>query len=470
VTVIKGYFAGVLALLVLCSACGGDGPTGPQVSSVVLSRTGVKMLTDGSLQVDARPLDEAGAIVPDVTVRWTSTNPSVATVSASGLVLTLTPGTAFIRAEAGGASDSMRLQVAVSGFFTTVAAAGYRTCAITISGDAYCWGDNTYGGMGTGDTLSNPTPLAVRTSVRFRYLTLSQRTSCGIAINDDAYCWGANGSGQLGLGDTQDRAEPGLVTGGLKFSRLSAGYASTCGATTDGAGYCWGSNETGLLGDGLGANSSVPSPIAGGLTFGSLDVGHLHACGVTTAGAGYCWGGDYAGSLGTGTDLGPCSSIPVPCSATPIAVTGGLTFEGISAAGAHTCGITTAGAAYCWGLGGHLGDGTTETWNRPVAVTGGRGFTSLTTGSDLSDATKAHTCAIASGDAYCWGSNNAGQLGTGQTSDLATAPVLVSGGHIWRWLAAGADHSCGLSAVDLLLYCWGTAVGSLTPSPVPGQS
>ena len=45
----------------------------------------------------------------------------------------------------------------------------------------------------------------------------------------------------------------------------------------------------------------------------------------------------------------------------------------VSAGLVHSCGLTTAGAAYCWGNGafGQLGDGTNTTSDGPVAVTGG---------------------------------------------------------------------------------------------------
>jgi alpha-tubulin suppressor-like RCC1 family protein len=58
--------------------------------------------------------------------------------------------------------------------------------------------------------------------------------------------------------------------------------------------------------------------------------------------------------------------------ATPAPVTGGLTFAMVSAGGNSTCGVTTAGAAYCWGGNevGELGNGTVANSNVPVAVRG----------------------------------------------------------------------------------------------------
>jgi alpha-tubulin suppressor-like RCC1 family protein len=75
-------------------------------------------------------------------------------------------------------------------------------------------------------------------------------------------------------------------------------------------------------------------------------------CGVTTAGAAYCWGRNFWGQFGNGT---------LTDSSTPIPTSGGLTFLSLTAGYYHTCGVTPDGAAYCWGANGYgeLGTGTT---------------------------------------------------------------------------------------------------------------
>jgi alpha-tubulin suppressor-like RCC1 family protein len=100
----------------------------------------------------------------------------------------------------------------------------------------------------------------------------------------------------------------------------------------------------------------------------------------------------------------------------------GVTFVSIVAGWYHNCGLTAAGAAYCWGFNdyGRLGDGTLTNRAAPAAVAGGLVFSSLSAGVD-------HTCGMTtSGVVYCWGSNSDGQLGNGTTVD-ATIPVLTSG-------------------------------------------
>ncbi|HEX4632398.1 MAG TPA: hypothetical protein VH163_01105, partial [Gemmatimonadales bacterium] len=95
-----------------------------------------------------------------------------------------------------------------------------------------------------------------------------------------------------------------------------------------------------------------------------VSAGNGYTCGVTSAGAAYCWGGNGAGELGDGTTTTRTS---------PVAVSGGLSFAAVSADNGYTCGVTPGGAAYCWGgnFFGALGDGTTVDKTSPVAVAGG---------------------------------------------------------------------------------------------------
>lgn len=105
-----------------------------------------------------------------------------------------------------------------------------------------------------------------------------------------------------------------------------------------------------------------------------------------------------------------------------MASTGGLLFASLTAGEEHTCGLTSSGAAYCWGFNvyGQLGRGDTLSASVPVLVAGGLTFISLTAGGG-------HTCGLeSSGAAYCWGDNYSGQLGIGASDALAhTTPVAV---------------------------------------------
>jgi alpha-tubulin suppressor-like RCC1 family protein len=300
-----------------------------------------------------------------------------------------------------------------------------HTCAITPGGAAYCWGYNLGGLLGTGSSaLRDSLPAPVAGGYTFTALTANEGTydTCALTSSGAAYCWGAT---------------PVAVPGGFTFAMLTAG-GSTCGLTSGGAAYCWGDDTYGQLGNGqTGAflNDSTPVAVLGGLTFTALSAGSTHTCGLTNAGTAYCWGDNRYGQLGDG-QLGSFFNDSMP-----VAVLGGLTFTALSAGGAHTCGLTSSGAAYCWG---YYGGGSSVT---PVAVSGGLTFASVSAGSG-------HACGLTSaGSAYCWGDNSWGELGNGSTVG-ENAPVAVVGGLTFVSVSAGGGHSCGVTTAGVA-YCWG---------------
>lgn len=333
------------------------------------------------------------------------------------------------------------------------------------------------------------------TNLVFASVSVGYSHACGVTTAGAAYCWGDNSSGALGDGTFNTSAlSPVAVAGGLTFATVSASAFYTCGVTTSGAAYCWGTG--GVLGDTVGTNNFTPLPVAGGLTFSSVSAGITHACGVTTAGAAYCWGAGYHGELGDGT-ANSHSSTPVP-------VAGGLTFAAVSARGSHTCGVTTTGVAYCWGMNsmGELGIGTSTGPEQcenggsfacstlPVAVAGGLTFNTVTTGGF-------HSCGVTtSGAPYCWGDNQFDLLGSGtnptgpeQCVDTAgiknwgpsvipcsLVPMKVAGGLSLASLSTGAQDwfACGLTSTGVA-SCWGGdrgigAIPTSAPLAVGGLS
>ena len=185
------------------------------------------------------------------------------------------------------------------------------------------------------------------------------------------------------------------------------------------------------------------APAATHLMVTQVNVGGLHNCAVATDNRAYCWGWNVFGQIGDGT-----TSYERP---TPTLVRGGLSFRQISAGTNHTCGVTTANRAYCWGLGGQLGDGTNMSRLRPVQVAGGLSFRQVTAGAQ-------HTCGVTTDDrVYCWGDNVFGQLGNGTTGEIGypeLSPVAVMGTLRFRGVSVGIYHSCGVTTTDRA-YCWG---------------
>jgi alpha-tubulin suppressor-like RCC1 family protein len=340
----------------------------------------------------------------------------------------------------------------------TIAAGEYHTCAIAGSGDAYCWGENDNGALGDGtdDDSDGDGPQLVIGGHEWASISAGHDVSCGITTSGAAYCWGENDDGELGDGTTDDSDESGpqLVIGGHEWKMVSVGDEHVCGVTTSGAAYCWGENNNGALGDGTYGDTleDGPSLVAGGINWGSISAGLWHTCGLSASGVAYCWGADDAyegaGQLGNGPDEGDTN--------VPEAVFGGLSFTAIDAGDFHTCGVTVGGDGYCWGEGssGQVGNGTFLDENQsPMLVSGELEWSYIDPGDD-------HTCGVTtSGAAYCWGLNYEGELGNGDPdNESASTPQEVIGGYTFNQVISngfeGGNHSCGI-AMNYIAYCWG---------------
>jgi alpha-tubulin suppressor-like RCC1 family protein/tRNA A-37 threonylcarbamoyl transferase component Bud32 len=147
------------------------------------------------------------------------------------------------------------------------------------------------------------------------------------------------------------------------------------------------------------------------------------------------------------TRLAPVATSPAP-SLEPAPLRTGARFA-VAAGGAHTCLIAPSGATYCWGANnaGQLGTGATQTMSTPTLVTGGAHFSSIAPG-------LSHTCALtASGSLFCWGNNEHGQLGDG-THTSRDAPARVTSSQAFASVTSGAGFGCALGDGGRA-FCWG---------------
>jgi alpha-tubulin suppressor-like RCC1 family protein len=326
--------------------------------------------------------------------------------------------------------------------FNSLAVGEAHTCAIRPGNHEYCWGFNAYGAIGINESGPVSTPRGVLGNLGIQSITSGSEFSCALTTGG-AYCWGDNLSGEVGDGSTLDRGEPVATSPSSgSFSDIAGGTDFSCGVAS-GTAYCWGDNYTGQLGTGTASLTlqTSPHPVASGAPqFVSVTVGAAHACGLTSGGAAYCWGANADGELGTGNNTS---------TATPTLVSGGVMFAALAAGANFTCGFDLTGNAYCWGANvwGSLGTGTSgASANTPQHVAGGLQFSKLTAGGY-------HACGIAANGAYCWGANDSGQLGNGTRNDNAS-PQLVSGAYAFTAIGAGFAHTCAVVGSGGT-YCWG---------------
>ena len=129
----------------------------------------------------------------------------------------------------------------------------------------------------------------------------------------------------------------------------------------------------------------------------------------------------------------------------------GLHFVSVTAGADHVCALTDSGAAYCWGSNesGQLGSGSADSVPRtkPVRVGGDMTFATLAAGFT-------HTCGLTrDGVVFCWGANDSAQLGDGTVKNSPT-PVRVATDVKFKTIGPGGTHTCAVS-VDGIGYCWG---------------
>ncbi|HYR31222.1 MAG TPA: Ig-like domain-containing protein [Gemmatimonadales bacterium] len=223
----------------------------------------------------------------------------------------------------------------------------------------------------------------------------------------------------------------------------TAGGHHTCARTNGGAIYCWGRDLYGQLGSGFVsvAPEAAPIPVASTSRYSAVGAGENHTCAVDQSGAAFCWGNNAASQLGSS---GGPSANPVPS-----AVTGGHAFRTLVAGDRHSCGLGTDSVTYCWGANdaGQLGDSSPGSGGpNPVRVAAPHPFVLLAAGG-------VHSCAVSAALAYCWGGNASGELGDG-TDSTRRSPVVVRDVVEWLDVTAGTNHTCG-RVIDYSARCWG---------------
>lgn len=361
-----------------------------------------------------------------------------------------------------------------------VSAGTDHTCAV-LEGAAYCWGDNSNGELGTGNTTDTTVPTAVATTGLLAGKTVTGisaaldnggnngQHTCAVA-GGGVYCWGLNANGELGNGSTTQSTTAVRAGTISAATAVATGYMHSC-ALADGRVYCWGDNSRGQLGDGSNTQRNSPVLVQGllaGRTVTAIAAGAAHTCAVA-GGAVYCWGSNVSAQLGINTS-GSATNRSLPVAVLTTGVLNGQTVTAVTAGEAHTCAIAD-GRAYCWGYNnnGQVGNDTNTIALVARAVSAPWAATATVT--SLS-AGMYSTCAVAADKAYCWGDNSGGQLGNGNTNDQWTPVAVTDSGVLSGQVAqvtAGAAHSCATSAG--VVSCWGrNAEGRLGNGTTTGSS
>jgi alpha-tubulin suppressor-like RCC1 family protein len=367
-----------------------------------------------------------------------------------------------------------------------VSAGGSHSCAVLwryegpqLISAAKCWGNNSSGQLGLGDTANrgdDPNEMGMAlpeidlgTNVEVVSLVSGDAHNCAIVevlpnATRGVKCWGDNSYGQLGLGDAENRGDdPGEMGDALplvdlgnveRVNVLKAGGNQTCASYYVFEGLnlihetkCWGAGTHGVLGsvdalsnlgDDPGEMGSFLEPVDVGTgTSEIIGVGASFACAHFDYNTGVkCWGNNSSGQLGLGDstqrgisgqgmgDALPLLSLPPDTDAHWGSA--GHNFMCLRLGLDAIPGLDD-GSFYCWGENTHgqLGLGHVN----PIGTLPGHmGSALLPVDLPMEESISifaaggAHVCAVMGagpreGELYCWGSNDQGQLGLGVSDD-----------------------------------------------------
>lgn len=359
-------------------------------------------------------------------------------------------------------------------------------CAITGNaqtapyGDVYCWGKNAQ--IVSGTATNSKLPLKITppsTNFKFTNIQVGYYSSCGMGgvlsggvVNNDGkiYCWGNNQYGQLGNGAmtaswTVTPTAVSFPSGVSFYNNFSGDGYHWCAVGNNNKVYCWGKNDGAQLGTNSGAGAAQATPIdATGvnslISAGSniaVSVGGKGTTVLLNNGSIMGWGNQWIANSPYAIDISTLGLTSL--------LTGSMALNGAentrdttgfaSGANQHQCvSLANAGvpaASYCrlHNNNGQLGNDSTATSNSfaLVQMPSGVILNTISTGNFVS-------CGLGSdGQAYCWGANNYGQLGTGyKTSasanyDAHTPTKVKLPGAVTSFIAvaAGGTTNCALT-------------------------
>lgn len=365
--------------------------------------------------------------------------------------------------------------------------AGGHACVRRENGEVLCWGGNLFGQLGDGrmghqdctdvgeterqDCSSRP--VIVRDVVATQIENSSGPNTCALQADATVFCWGLSDLPPPGSDQRSREFDPVELEGFDAPTFVGTRNSNTCVITGGTDVECYGTNNSGQNGNGTFIEEATPVAVGTLTNVVELDVGIGEtSCARNSEGV-FCWGSNRYGQLGDGVDDHgeTCGELPstYDCSPAPVQVsvlTGGIpTAEAVQVdVGAqHACAVDSDGNLWCWGNNdaGQLGTGDNTGSSVPMQIDGVTGVAEVACGG-------LHTCVrYDDGSVQCWGANFEGQVGDGEevgshdrcsigggSEDCILSPADVSLPANALHLSASFGNSCAILDNNRV-FCWG---------------
>jgi alpha-tubulin suppressor-like RCC1 family protein len=197
-----------------------------------------------------------------------------------------------------------------------VAAGKTHACALLDDGSVHCWGENTFGQLGSRRSERCPGPRTVKNSCldhavaveqlggKAREIRAGNHFTCALLESGEVRCWGIGLLGQLGTAEAGLCVEPitekrniacsprPLKIEGLprRARSIAVGEAHACALLENNEAWCWGGNLYGELGDETVKSRPTPAPVKYlGPNVEQLSVSLRRSCALVTGNRVFCW-------------------------------------------------------------------------------------------------------------------------------------------------------------------------------------
>ena len=381
-------------------------------------------------QVSAGGNNFTAAIKTDGTL-WTWGNNSNGRLGINDTINRTTPVTTF----AGGTN------------WKQVSCNGYNTVAINDDGvnkRLYVWGSNNNQALGINWVDETPAPVKIDGGTNWKQVAngpFASGAMAAIKTDGTLWTWGTNSYGKVGTNDTINRTTPVTTfAGGTNWKQVACGQYHVAAIKTDGTLWTWGFNSYGRLGDNTTTTRSTPvTTFAGGTNWKQVSCGESYTAAIKTDGTLWTWGRNHGGQLGDNTITTTNRSTPVTTFA------GGTNWKQVFCGYANTIALKNDGTLWVWGFNSYSQAGTN--WISADAIPN----QTLAEGTNWKQVScgREHTTAIKTdGTLWGWGLNSYGRLGINDTINRTTPVTTFAGGTNWKQVSAGNQHTVAITYID----------------------